>query len=147
MKAINYFDSNNLQFTATANNDYSVTNDATVLEAYRFAIASPYFLTSPIPDNKPQPIFAIPMPLKNGEVLKGLVHLSCTARTPNDILSVRYLLDGKLLYTANSPARWALDWDAASTSPGNHRLSLEVVNAQGRVAATQSVTVRVGRER
>ena len=143
VKAINYFDSNNLQFTATANNDYSVTNNAEVLEAYRFAISSPYFLPAPLPTEKTQPIFAIPMPLKNGEVLKGLVHLSCTARTPSDLLTVRYLLDGKLLYTANSPEHWALNWDASSTSPGNHRLSLEVVNAQGRVATTQVVRVRV----
>ena len=85
------------------------------------------------------------MPLKNGEVLKGLVHLSCTARTPNDILRVRYLLDGKLLYTANSPEHWALNWDATSTSPGNHRLSLEVVNEKGRLVVSQSVRVKVTR--
>ena len=35
VKAINYFDSNNIQFTDHANNNYSVTDDPVVLASYR----------------------------------------------------------------------------------------------------------------
>ena len=145
VKAINYFDSNNLQFTKTANNDYSVTNDPSVLAAYRFAIAPAYFLSAPLPDNQPQTISPIPMPLRNGEKLKGVARLSCVARTPNDLLSVRYLLDDRLLYVAKSVDQWAFDWNTATSPPGKHRLSLVVVDAQGKVAATQTLRVNVVR--
>ncbi len=144
VKAINYFDSNNLQFTATANNDYSVTNDPTVLASYRSAIASPYFLSAPLSENKPQTIIPIPMPLRNGESLRGSVELSCYARCPSDILTVRYVLDEKkLLYSSSSPDRWSFQWNASSVAPGKHRLALLVINSKGVIAALQTVSIVV----
>ena len=143
VKAINYFDSNNLQFTATANNDYSVTNNPTVLSCYKNAISSSYFLSSSLPDNRPQLPAPIPMPLRNGEVLKGTVELSCYARCPSDILTVRYVLDGRLLYSANSADKWVFHLNASLISPGKHRLTLLVINSNGVIAASQSVSVSV----
>ena len=45
VKCINYFDSNNMQFvTDRAYNDYSVTDDPEVSQAYKYSISAPYYL-------------------------------------------------------------------------------------------------------
>jgi len=50
VKCINYFDGNNLDLLPhRAHNDYSVTNDPTVLATYRQAIAPAYYLSAPWP--------------------------------------------------------------------------------------------------
>lgn len=46
VKAINYFNSNNLKISR-ANNDYSVTCEPKVLDTYRKAVANPWFLSRP----------------------------------------------------------------------------------------------------
>lgn len=141
VKCINYFDSNTLQFAADlAYNDYSVTDNPHVMAAYKAAIASPYFLDSPQPDHAPPPA-SIPMPMKDGDVLRGKVKIGCWARTPSDLLSVRYSVDHYKIYSAHSPTQWECIWDSGSVSPGKHTLMLEVLNTHNKVVASQKVTI------
>jgi hypothetical protein len=143
VKCINYFDSNNMQFVSDrAYNDYSVTDDPYVTAAYRYAISSPYFLPSTDANGTREPV---PMPVRQGEALRGNVRLSCWARTPSDFVVVRYKLDGKLIYRADRPDLWECIWNAGSVAPGRHRLTLEVVRPGGKVAATQTVAVVTSR--
>ena len=141
VKAINYFDSNNIQFTDHVNNDYSVTNDANVLASYRASILPPYFLDRPLPANAPAPAISAPMPIRNGENLHGQVELSCFARTPGDRLIARYKIDGITIYTARRPGQWPCLWNAGSVRPGRHKLTLEISNAQGKPVASQTVFI------
>jgi hypothetical protein len=54
VKAINYFNTNNLHVTHRRNNDYSLTSSPEVLESYRQAIASDLFIgTRPDADLPP----------------------------------------------------------------------------------------------
>lgn len=140
VKCINYFDGNNLQFVRDrAYNDYSVTDDTVVNGAYRAAISSPYFLGSYTPPNAaPVPM---PLPLRDGQKLQGVVRLSCWARAPSDRLSIRYLVDGHPIYHASSPSRWPCDWNSAGVPPGTHTLSLEVRNAAGDLVCSCAVRV------
>lgn len=142
IKCINYFDSNNIQFVATrAYNNYSVTDEPLVTAAYRWSISQPYFLSDPrIPVSEP-----IPMPIKNGEVLKGKVRLSCWARTPSDRVKIVYKVDGTPIYRAERPDLWECIWDAGSVPPGKHTLSLLVYDMKGRLATSQTVSIVTAR--
>ncbi len=141
VKCINYFDSNNLQFvTERAYNDYSVTDDPVVNDAYKYATSTPYFLPAPLPEKAP-PIPPAPMPMRPNEVLKGKCTFSCFARTPSDKVSLRYKVDGFVIYRAYRPDLWECVWEAGSVKPGKHTLTLEVTNAAGHVVAKQSLPV------
>lgn len=141
VKCINYFDGNALEYAAErATNDYSVTNDPLVTAAYRYAISNPFFLPAPLPSNASPPA-PVPLPLRNGDTLQGKARLSCWARSPSDILSVRYKLDGYLIYKADRPDLWECIWDAGSVRPGKHTLLLEVLNARGKVVEKQSLSI------
>lgn len=145
VKAINYFDSNNIQFTDHVNNDYSVTNDANVLNSYHNCIRSPYFIERPQPTPAPPFSAAIPMPLRKGELLRGTVEISCFARAPGDRLRVRYKIDGYQIYTADQPLLWTCLWDAGSVKPGRHTLSLEVYDIYEKRVASQTLSVLTAR--
>jgi len=145
VKCINYFDSNTLHFAADlAYNDYCVTDDPHVLSAYATAVSSPYFIDAPRQDQAigANPT-AIPMPMKDGDVLQGNVEISCWARAPSDHLAVRYVMDHYKIYGATSPDRWAFTWPADKANPGKHMLTLEVINARGKVVARQTITIIV----
>ena len=146
VKCINYFDSNNLNFVGgNGYNDYSVTDDNEVNAAYRDAIASPYFLDRPLVGNLEATSRQIPMPLRAGDRLRGVVHLSCWARSPSDFVGVRYRLDGTLFYQADRPGRWSCTLDTARFAPGKHLLSLEALHPNGKRAAFQSFPVMITR--
>jgi len=141
IKCINYFDGNTLDFAADhAYNDYSVTDDSYVTAAYRSAVSSPYFLDAPLPDTAPHPP-SMPMPVAKGDLLRGRVRLGCWARGPSDHVSVRYKVDGYLIYKANTPDQWECFWNAGSVRPGKHVVTLEVYNARGKKVASQTIQV------
>lgn len=139
VKAINYFDLS----TDGVNNNYSVTDDPSVLEAYKRSTAPAYFLSG---GQGLKPGSAnVPMRVRDGEALRGNVELSCFARAPSDRVSVRYSIDGKVIYRANHPLDWPCTWDAGSVAPGKHVLALEALDEQGRKVASQSVSVTTSR--
>ncbi len=144
VKSINYFDSNNLQFvTERAYNDYSVTDDTSVNDAYRSSISTPYYLSAPLPDKAIPP--PAPMPMRPNERLKGKTTFSCFARTPSDRVSLRYKIDGVVIYRAYRTDLWECVWDAGNVKPGKHILTLEVTNLKGKVVAKQSLPVLTSR--
>lgn len=139
VKAINYFDLS----TDGVHNNYSVTDDPSILEAYRRSTSPPYYLSggpSTATANAP-----VPMPIRKGEMLRGNVDLSCFARGPSDKVSVRYLVDGVTIYKAAHPIDWPCTWDAGSVAPGRHVLALEVFGERGRKVASQTVSVLTSR--
>ena len=79
VKCINYFDSNTLEFAADlAYNDYCVTDEPSVKAAYRATVAPGYFLDAPLPERAPRAVkWPLPMPMKDGDVLRGVVQISC----------------------------------------------------------------------
>ena len=136
VKAINYFDFS----SSGVNNNYSVTDDPRVLEAYRRSTASDYFLSDGAGVNGATRK-RVPMPLQKNDLLRGRVELSCFARGPSDHVYVKYRLDGAVIYQASHPIDWPCTWDAWRVKPGRHKLSLEVYNMKGLMVASQSVSV------
>ena len=140
VKCINYFDGNNVQAGGDrACNDYSVCDDPYVKNAYRFAVNSSAFLST---EAEASPEAALPVRLRNGEVMRGDVKLSCWARS-DGAFHVKYYVDGHQIYDAATPDAWECLWDSGSVRPGQHRISLRVTGKGGRLSATDSVMVRV----
>ncbi len=140
VKAINYFDSDNLIFVHNGVNDYSVADNPQILQAYHSAISSPWYLSGPITASQAPPV---PVRMRNGITLQGIVHLSCIARAPSDRVSVVYRVDGTPIYSAFRADAWGCLWNAGSVGPGMHTLSLSVLGPGGREAAADSVRFRV----
>ena len=140
VKAINYFD---LSISGVHNN-YSVTDDQTVLEAYKRATSPEYFISDAKDVSKAVRAKA-PMRIRPGELLKGDVQLSCFARGPSDKVKVRYTLDGIVIYQAVHPIDWPCFWNASGAVPGKHVLGLEVLDAKNRRVASQAVPVITAR--
>lgn len=145
IKAINYFD-----LTADGvHNDYSVTTEPSINRTYRSAVGSSYYLSGG--EDPSRPPGSIPMPIREGERVSGVVRVSCFARTPSDRVVVTYLLDGRAVYRANSAERWTWDWDTGKVSAGRHTLTLAVQSNEsgksryGRVSLSHSVHVDVVR--
>jgi hypothetical protein len=136
VKAINYFDLS----SNGVHNDYSVTDDGTVLEAYKRSTAPEYFISDA--NDVPKSARAkVPMKIRPGEVLKGDVQLSCFARGPSDRVTVQYAVDGIVIYKAAHPIDWPCFWNASGARPGRHVLGLKVLDARNRTVASQSVPV------
>jgi len=138
VKAINYFDLS----TDGVHNDYSVTDDDRVLEAYKRSTAPDYFLPGAATRPKGG---AAPMPVRAGDMLRGSVDLSCFARAPSDHVAVQYSLDGTVIYRAAHPIDWPCTWDAASVSPGRHTLAVDVFDERGKRVANETVPVTTAR--
>ncbi len=137
VKAINYFDSNNMEFVADGVNDYSVTDQARVLQAYKSAISSPFFLGTP-----ESTCDTAPVPIAPATLLSGTVHLTATTRFANETAWILYTVDGHPIYKAYREDAWGCRWNSASVTPGRHRLVLWVYNEAGHVLAHHGVWIR-----
>ena len=114
VKAIFYFNVNNLELSHRQNNNYAVTQNEEVLKAYQEVVAEPYFL-SLLPEEEEgkgdaQPVPAAgewPMPMRPNERMSGTVHLSAWARTHLEGYTIRFLVNDRSFHTAESDQR---DW-------------------------------------
>jgi len=141
IKAINYFDLS----SDGVHNNYSVTDDPSILEAYKRATAPAYYISDGARLTDPGRA-AVPMQVRKGELLRGNVELSCFARAPSDRVSVRYTVDGFSIYNAAHPIDWPCTWDSGSVKPGRHLLGLHVFDASGRKVAAQELSVITAKE-
>lgn len=149
VKAIFYFNGNNMEVSHRLNNNYAVTQNPTVLEAYRKVVSMPYFLaqgpgemwahTSPAPPAEP----AIrPMPVKSGDVVSGVINISAWARVHRQGYALRFLINGKGLHYATDKADWSIYTNTAKLPNGPAVLTVELLKAGKRVDR-KSVTVTV----
>lgn len=153
VKAVNYFNSNNLLLAHRQNNNYTVTGDPRVLAAYKQAIAPGYFLdapTSPVaagpagPEKKTE-AFATELglkPLEDGQTLEGKVVVTAWLPEVRGTAFVRFLLDGRVIHSARKLDFWESTLDAGTLGSGERRLTVEAMDAKGRQIAVRTVYVR-----
>ncbi len=137
VKAINYFDSNNMKFVADGVNDYCVTDQARVLRAYKSAISSPFYLGTP-----DATCDTAPVPIAPNTKIAGTVHLSATTRFADTTAWIVYTVDGHPIYKAYREDAWGCRWNSATVQRGRHRLVLWVYNSAGQVLAQHGVWIR-----
>lgn len=152
VKAINYFNSNNLLLSHRQNNNYTVTANPRVLAAYRTAIASPYYLTgsgsgelSPLPQRSTADLAKNLglKPLEDGATIEGRITVAAWVAAKIAKPIVRALVNGKVVNIAHRGDFWEIDLDARDLGSGDHRLLFEAFDTKGRLVARTSAIVTV----
>jgi hypothetical protein len=148
VKAIFYFNGNNMELSHRLNNNYAVTQNPTVLEAYRKMVSIPYFLAEgpgemwASHNSEPVPAAIRPMEVKGGDTVSGIINVSAWARAHRQGYAVRFLLNGKGIHYATDKADWSIYTNTAKLPNGPAIISVELFKAGKRVDR-RSVTVQV----
>ncbi|HRF58985.1 MAG TPA: glycosyl hydrolase [Fimbriimonadaceae bacterium] len=153
VKAINYFNSNNLLLAHRQNNNYTVTGDPRVLVAYRQAIAPEYFLDAPtspvaagpLAAEKTTEAFAAQLgmrPLEDGQSFEGKVVVTAWLADYRGKPIVRFLLDGRVIPSAQRQDFWETTLDLAALGGQERRLTVEALDPKGRQVSIRTVHVR-----
>ncbi len=129
VKAIHYFNSNNLQLAHRVNNDYRVTSDPKVLAAYQSAISGPYFLSQPqSPAMPPSNIKATPL----GDRLELRTVSRIRADfSPRPQVVARFLLNDQVIPSQSSPTGYTTTLFPARLRSGEHKLVFEAFDLMG----------------
>jgi hypothetical protein len=140
VKLVDWFDCNNLRHARPDRqlNDYSLTSDDRILQAYRDAVAPDYFLSHA--DARPRETIR---PLRDGEPLSGVVTVSSWVRAPVDRPRVYLLADNRVLYAGDEPGSPVGRWDTRRERPGAHVIRLIVADRTGRRLLEERRSVRV----
>jgi hypothetical protein len=142
VKAVCYFNTNNLDLEHARNNNYAVTHNPKVLAAYREAISSPWFLSDVVTEQdelKPQP-----MPLKDGATISGTVMVSGWAPFHRGEKRLRLKVNGKVIAEAADVSSWQAVIDASQQKPGRGVIEAEVIEGK-KVTVGRRITVTFSR--
>ncbi|MBY0457164.1 MAG: hypothetical protein K2V38_07495, partial [Gemmataceae bacterium] len=142
VKAVHYFNGNNLELEHRLNNNYTVTQNPEVLKAYREATAGDYFLSA---TRQPEPPVS-PMPLRNDDTVAGTVKLSTWSRWQSKGVRIRWSFAGEPFAVSDEDFEWDAFWNTTSVPDGPGRLTVEAWWGRRRLATT-SVRVVVANGR
>lgn len=143
VKAVHWYNIDNTTHQVRAGrdtNNFSMTDNETVLNAYRSAVRSPYYL-SHVPDNAESTASVRYDRLANGAKLAGTVRLSAWVKSYVEHPTVIYHLDGKP-QVALSTLPYALEWDTSQVKNGPHTLRASVL-VDGRVVQEEVISLMV----
>lgn len=140
VKFVNYFNSNNMQFAKhRLNNDYSVTNNATVLKAYQEAIGSNYFLGTIIWGDVEQES----RPLSDGDELSGWVAVVAEPVSTISASQYAYKLDGRIIRLAPAGSGQLAEIDTRALPSGRHLFEAEAKDENGELVGYSRVEFAV----
>lgn len=142
VKAINYFNTNNLELEHRQNNNYSVTHDLEVLQAYREAIKPDYFLSSP-----PDGLISGPgdehRTLTSGVTLKGRNKIYFWPSDPKRVSTIELYLNGERISTMRGTADWFTTLYTPSFKPGEQTLNWRAFGPGGELLAQDELRVTI----
>ena len=141
VKMVDWFDCNNLTRARPGRqlNNYLLTDNEAVLEAYREVIASPWFLGTEVVDKKAPSSPVEVVPLKNGASIFGGTGIQAHVRTYVEEPRVYFRLDGRVVMATKRLDRHFLPLDPLST--GRHRIEVLVFDDRDRLVASRAVEV------
>jgi hypothetical protein len=140
VKLVDWYDCDNLRHARPDRqlNDYSLTDEPRILEAYRRSVHQDYFLSS-LEDRPRETI----RPLGAEEAVSGIVTFSAWVRGPLDRPRVYILADDQVLYAGDEPGAPVCRWDARRARPGTHTIRLLVLDRENRRIMEERQRVRV----
>jgi hypothetical protein len=141
VKCISYFNGNNLELEHRMNNNYAVTQEQSVLKTYRQVTEPEYYLknlpasadasllariarATPLTD----PMASVPlspMPLRDKQVVQGKLDLSAWCKTTDATLTMKFRIDGKLLYEGHGKENWYVTIGTTRLTEGWKTFSVE----------------------
>lgn len=148
LKGINWFSLNTLTDSHSADrslNNFSLTENSSVLSAYKSMIKDSYYLSS-VPQlsanraSVKQSVVALADQAVRGKQSKVIAWV----KTYDPYISkVTFAIDGKQVAEPKQyPYQFAVDSSKYST--GNHKLTVTVYDSKGRVAASKQATLKIG---
>lgn len=144
VKAINYFNVNNLRLEHRQNNNYSVTHDMEVLQAYRQATKDPYFLSQPSDESPSGPGDRV-ISLEPHAVIQGRTRLLFWVFPPKEANMLRLSLSGKQLETMIGVENWQAVLNTETLPEGKQTLRLDVIDNSGRTVEKKEIPVEIRR--
>lgn len=138
VKAVCYFNTNNLDLEHARNNNYAVTQNPKVLDAYRQAISNPWFLSEVVTEQakvSPQPL-----PVKDGQSISGTVLLSGWAPFHRGEKKLRIKVNGKVIAEASDTTGWQAVIDSSQQKAGVGVIQAEFVQGK-KVSLAKQVKV------
>ncbi len=154
IKAISYFNGNNLELEHRLNNNYAVTQNDSVLTAYRKVTEPEYFIKDasmfgvsasiePTLDGNDLVANApvSPLPLRDGDVVKGKLDFSAWARTTDNEMVMKFRIDGRLLYEGKGKDKWYVTIGTTRLTEGWHTFSVEAWSGGKRVASRSAAVM------
>lgn len=142
VKAINYFNTNNLKLQHRQNNNYSVTHNEEVLDAYQLAVSSPHFLSRQ-PEGMPCGPGLSTSVLQHGTVLSGRPHLGIYVPGKSVPGRVQVTLDKRVVYSGPDPSRAGFELDLTGEKPREAVLKVDVFGSTGNLRETMTVPIKV----
>lgn len=162
VKAIFYFNGNNMEIAEKQNNNYAVTQDPGVLDVYRREVSSAYYLERwPEPQAievegirlPVEPVDAkyshedpppSPMPVRSGEILRGRVRLSAWIKDHLDKYTLRVTVGGRGVLFATVSQGWEGEIDTSTLPEGPTEIVAEAWE-RGRARVRKRVQVVIAR--
>jgi hypothetical protein len=143
VKLIDIFDCNNLKYARAGRrvNDYCVTDSPSVLDSFRKLVAPDYFL-SRITDGTQAVLPGGYSPVQDREAITAPAHFTAWVKTYDNVPTVIFSLDTHRLASFTAPATDSITLDPALYTAGIHRLTVTVLDRQGRVAGRKHVLIR-----
>jgi len=143
VKAVHWYDIDNTSHAVRAGrdtNNFSLTDNETVLDAYRKTVRTPYFL--PRVPTAAEPVESVRLDrVEGGQKLSGTIRLSAWIKTFSDRPIVVYRLDGKPQAALRVPP-YEAEWDTTAVKNGEHTLEVAAY-VNGKRVVLRRATVRV----
>lgn len=145
VKAVNYFNSNNLLIHHAANNNYAVTAIPSVLQAYQSAIRPDYFLSQPLPDPEPEPAPPAKPVEPGGEAVRTPKRIVATLKDAPPNCFVRFLVDKQVASCRMVDGNFQTEIDPRKLEPGTHEILAEALDPSGKTVAVGSIVLKTAR--
>lgn len=130
VKAINYFNTNNLELKHRVNNDYRVTVEPLVRAAYQDATASGYFLSSTTDYDDSMAISGPKQAATSGMTLNAPTRLTVDPGRVDGAVWARFRLDGEVIHMAQGRENWGVTIQPEELTVGNRRLEIEILDVR-----------------
>lgn len=152
IKMVSWFDQNNLKYAPPERrvNDFSLTENGIVLNAYRSLIGSPYFVTggpvlsAELNNNLTR---AVPMPVAPDQNVRGVSRFSIWVKTPVARPQVFLQIGSKIVYAGKRPGVHIVDVDTSQIPTGRQNVTIAVYDDAGRFLTKQTTAMTFGRTR
>jgi hypothetical protein len=151
IKMINWFNMNTMKHAAPGRqlNNYSLTEDARVLKAYRSNIDTPYYIGNTRRGdefNYDVPL-AVPRPVALGQSVNGVANFSVWVKSYVPQPKVYVAVGGKVLHAAAQPGAQNFSIDTSKIAPGPQKLTAYIFDDKNRFVTAASTTINVSRRR
>jgi hypothetical protein len=143
VKAINYFNCNNLLLTHRKNNNYLLQDKKEVLKAYQTSIASSHFISraSNVPIRPPSSTTAA---LVAGSVLQQETIIQAKTVASNTTFAyLRFSIDGGVIRSARSSTQADVTLIPSSYEPGWRTFRVDAVTSTGDVVGSVTRKVKI----